>query len=137
MRSVFYIFGATGSSAHLGARQGLAEANAQGEFMGIRYRLVSPDEVSNVGPRPVAIITAVNATRLLQLVEQYPHLAVFNTTVQDPALRENCHDNLFHVGPSTAMLADAERQWQRKKPGSPARARAWHETFRKYAAAPN
>ncbi|MFP6682054.1 MAG: hypothetical protein VCB07_07650 [Gammaproteobacteria bacterium] len=132
--SVLYI-GVTGSSVHLGARQGLAEANAQGEFMGIHYRLVSFDEVSNGGSTPVAIISAVNATRLLQLVEQNQNVPVFNTAVADPALRENCRDNLFHVGPSTAMLADAERQWQQKNPGSPARARTWHQTFRKYAAA--
>jgi ABC transporter substrate binding protein (PQQ-dependent alcohol dehydrogenase system) len=33
------------------------------------------------------------------------------------------------------MKADAERQWQRKEPGSRARAHAWHRSFKKYAAA--
>jgi len=132
--TVLYI-GEIDSSAHLGARQGLSEANAQGEFMGIEYRLVSADGVGEAGPQPVAIIAAVNASRLLQLAEQYRDVPLLNTAAQDTSLRENCTANLFHIGPSTAMLADAERQWQRQASGSSARASAWHRTFRKYASA--
>ena len=31
------------TSAHLGALQGLAEANAQGEFLGVTFHLLPPD----------------------------------------------------------------------------------------------
>jgi hypothetical protein len=121
--------------ANLGARQGLAEANAQGEFLGIRYRLVSGAAGEAVEPAPVAVIAAVNTTRLRHLAKQFSELPVLNTTIKETFLREDCWSNLFHIGPSAAMLEDAERQWQRKAPGSTATARAWHPTFRKYAAA--
>ena len=103
--------------------------------MGVEYRLVTADEVGDNGPLPVAIIAAVDSARILRLAERYQHLPLFNTTAQDTSLRENCTDNLFHIGPSEAMLADAERQWRRQAPDSVARARAWHRTFRKYASA--
>lgn len=119
------------ASAHYGARQGLSEANAQGEFLGVTYRLVSPD---TTGTEPRAVVAAVNPTRLLRLRQQYRELPVLNVTATETALREACERNLFHVVPSRAMLEDAENQWQRKNPGSAARARAWHRTFRKYAA---
>jgi ABC-type branched-subunit amino acid transport system substrate-binding protein len=123
--------GETDAPAYFGARQGLSEANAQGEFLGVSYRIVGAD---TAGANPLAVVAAVNSTRLLRLSEQYRDLAVLNVTAADTELREACEPNLFHVGPSRAMLADAESQWQRKNPGSTARARAWHKTFRKYAA---
>lgn len=132
--SVVYI-GVPNSSAHLGARQGLSEANAQGEFMGIEYRLISVNEIGESGSVPVAVIAAVNSADLLELLSEYRNLPLFNTTENSTTLREECRDNLFHVGPSAAMLADAERQWQRHAPGSSAHASAWHRTFKKYAAA--
>lgn len=123
--------GEANTPAHSGARQGLSEANAQGEFLGVTYRLVSAD---TTGADPRAVVAAVNPTRLMGLREQYRDVPVLNVTAADTELREACEPNLFHVGASRAMLADAESQWQRKHPGSSARARAWHKTFRKYAA---
>ncbi len=123
--------GEPGTPAHYGARQGLSEANAQGEFLGVTYRLVSAD-TADANPR--AVVAAVNPTRLLRLREQRRELPVLNVTAMETTLREACEANLFHVIPSRAMLEDAENQWQRKNPGSAARARAWHRTFRKYAA---
>ena len=132
--TVLYI-GDADSAAHLGARQGLTEANAQGEFMGIQYRLVSQTEIGEMLTVPVAIITDVDASRLVQLADQYQYLPLFNLTAKDLSLREDCIPNLLHVGPSEAMLRDAERQWRQHAPDSSARARAWHRSFRKYAAA--
>lgn len=123
--------GEADTPAHYGARQGLSEANAQGEFLGVTYRLVFAD---TAGTNPRAVVAAVNPTRLLRLGEQHRELPVFNVTATETSLREACEPNLFHVIPSRAMLGDAENQWQRKNPGSSARARAWHRTFRKYAA---
>ncbi len=131
--TVLYV-GAADSSAHLGARQGLSEANAQGEFMGVQYRMVTVAEMDQTKLTPVAIIAATQPTRLSQLVANYPDLALLNTTAKDTALREQCRGNLFHIIPSTAMLTDAERQWVQNASGSTAQARAWHHTFRKYAA---
>jgi len=132
--SVLYI-GAADSSAQHGARQGLWEANVQGEFLGVTYVLASHDGSCADVPAPVAIIAAVDSVRLRGIAERFNDVPVFNTIAGDTQLREDCRDNLFHVGPSDAMIDDAERQWQRKEPGSPARARTWHRTFRKYAAA--
>lgn len=123
--------GEADSPAYHGARQGLSEANAQGEFLGVSYRLVTAD-TSQATPR--AVVAAVNPARLLRLGEQYPDLPVLNVTASENTLREACERNVFHVIPSRAMLEDAENQWQRKNPGTTARARAWHHTFRKYAA---
>ena len=125
--------GAAETPAHRGALQGLAEANVQGEFLGIRYRLVA-DEIDTVTD-PVAIIAAVDPTRLVQIVERHTTLPVLNVTARETSLREDCRNNLFHIAPSTAMIEDAQYQWQQRSPGSPATARAWHQTFRKYAAA--
>lgn len=132
--NIMYL-GEADTSAHLGARQGLAEANAQGEFLNITYRLITADNDAAGQMSPVAIIAAVNPARLGRIADQYPDLPVLNVTASATTLREACVDNLFHIGPSDAMIADAERQWQRKEAGSPAQARAWHWTFRKYAAA--
>ena len=132
-RTVDILFvGGADTPAHYGARQGLSEANAQGEFLGVTYRLVAAD-ATDANPR--AVVAAVNPTRLLRLRAQYRELPVLNVTAADTTLREACEPNLFHVTPSRAMFEDAERQWQRKHPGSTARAQAWHRTFRKYAAA--
>lgn len=131
---IVYIGEADSAAAH-GVRQGFAEAATQGEFLGIKYHLVFADVGETLDGSPVALIVSANPTRLLQIAERHPDVPVFNTTAGDTILREFCRDNLFHIGPSDAMLEDAERQWQRKVPGSAAGARAWHRTFRKYASA--
>ena len=132
--NVLYI-GNTDVPVYFGARQGLLEANAQGEFMGVVYRLTAITEVGSASVIPVAIIAAVDAARLEQVIEVYPHVPILNTILKDTNLRENCDDALFHIPPSTAMLEDAERQWRQHAPKSKARAYTWHRTFRKYAAA--
>jgi len=128
----FLYLGETGTPAYFGAQQGLTEANAQGEFLGVTYRLVATD---SAGAAPRAIIASVDSIALAEIADRYPQLPVLNVGDGDTALREQCRDNWFHIGPSRAMLADAERQWQRKNPDSSARAQAWHRSFRKYAAA--
>ena len=130
----FLYIGEVDSAAHLGARQGLSEANAQGEFLNTQYILsvASPGQAKD--PLPTAIIAAVSAVRLAKIADEYRDVPILNIAASDAFLRENCRDNLFHIGASDTMLADAERQWQRKMPGTPARAQIWHKSFRKYAA---
>lgn len=128
----FLFVGEPGTPAHQGALRGLSEANAQGEFLGVTYRLLGADEATAA---PRAIVAAVNATRLARLSERHADVPILNISAADTALREACRENLFHVGPSRAMLVDAERQWRRQHPQSVAQAQTWHRTFRKYAAA--
>jgi ABC-type branched-subunit amino acid transport system substrate-binding protein len=127
--------GATDSDAWHGAAQGLAEANAQGQFLGVHYELVPLD--TDAGSRAVgnaAVVAALDPAALGALARAQPRTPVFNVSAEDDALRADCHSNILHTIPSTAMRADAVMQWQRKHPQSAAVAQAWHEDFEKYAA---
>lgn len=127
--------GEADTDPHLGARQGITEANAQGKFLGIRYELVTVEDSSQaVAIAPSAIVGAVSPLRLMKLSADASGIPVFNVTAPDDELREECRANLFHTIPSHAMRADALQQWQRKSPQSVAEARAWHHDFKKYAA---
>lgn len=128
--------GPADGDAWRGARQGLAEANTQGRFLGLHYELVTAATAQAAQAQgAVAIVAAVPAPRLLELAQEVPELAVVNVSAEDDALRERCSPNLLHTIPSAAMRADALQQWQRKAPQSQASARAWHADFKKYAAA--
>ncbi|MGE0485804.1 MAG: ABC transporter substrate-binding protein [Gammaproteobacteria bacterium] len=126
--------GPADSDAWRGAAQGIAEANAQGRFLGLHYTLEESagpavaDEVS-------AIVTAVPAERLAPIMAANPARAVINVTAADDELRADCAGNVLHTLPSYAMREDAVQQWRRKHPESAAVAQAWHADFEKYAAA--
>ncbi len=130
---VFYI-GDIDSSSYLGVQQGLSEANAQGEFMGTQYRVVANSEPARGDNGAIAIIAATDPSALTELAHTHRDLAVLDVALKSSELRSQCSDNVFYVAASEAMIDDANRQWQQKMPGSSARAQAWHETFRKYAA---
>ena len=132
---VLGFIGEPNSSAHRGVRQGLNEANAQGEFLGVSYRLLDVARADDLPANVTAVIAAVNGEHLVQIAADFHGIPVLNIAAPETYLREDCVDNLLHVLPSVAMRDDAERQWRRAHPGSQARARAWHKTFRKYAAA--
>ena len=85
--------------------------------------------------RPVSIIADVSPLRLLRLAERSGQISVFNVSAKDNELREACRENLFHTIPSFAMYQHAQQQWTRKTPSSSATARAWHQSFKKYAGA--
>lgn len=121
--------GPVDGSAHQGARQGLDEARLQGEFLGQRYRLDA------AAGEAVAIIAALPADEVATVARQYPKVPILNVTAADDTLRDDCLPNLFHVGPSERMLADARKQWTSLHPKSRAEAQAWHPSFEKYAAA--
>ncbi|MGR8920559.1 MAG: ABC transporter substrate-binding protein [Gammaproteobacteria bacterium] len=124
------------ADAWRGASQGLAEANAQGRFLGLEYELLGADSEADARALDAsAIVADVSAIRLLRLAETVAETPVFNVSAPDDALREACVPNLFHTIPSDAMADDAVQQWQRKRPESAAEAKAWHPAFRKYAAA--
>ena len=120
--------GEQSSSAYQGAREGLAEAEIQGQFLGQHYTLVSETAGAT------AILAALPAAQLQALAASHPGVAVLNLTAQDDPLRTACRANLLHIAASTQMLADARAQWQVGHPGSVAVAQVWHAGFEKYAA---
>lgn len=121
--------GTPDAAAHRGARQGLAEAQMQGEFLGQTYRLDAS------AADAVAIVAALPAADLQALAAAHPDKPVLNVSADDDSLRANCRANLFHVLPSARMRADAVAQWQQSNPGATGvSARAWHASFEKYAA---
>ncbi len=128
--------GPADSDSLRGASQGITEANAQGRFLGLSYKLIAArDPADALAAGASAIVADISALRVLKLAETALELPVINVAAEDDALREACQPNLFHTIPSLAMRDDAALQWQRKQPASAAEARAWHEDFRKYAAA--
>jgi len=116
------------SQAFLGVKQGIDEANIQGQFLGQSYVLITSPKSS------IAIFTTLDAKHIAQLSRTYPNKLIFNLVAEDNDLRFQCFDNVLHIIPSRAMIKDAENQWQKKNPNSAAKAQAWHHTFVKYAA---
>ena len=123
--------GTNGTSAENGLKQGLLEANLQGEFLGITYALVPLAEAA----APKAIVVADDDTVVTEIARRHPGIAVINVLSRSNHLRALCLPNLFHTAPSQQMLSDARAQWHQKNADSSAEPRAWHRKFRKYAAA--
>lgn len=124
------------TDAHRGALQGLAEANAQGKFLGIHYELVPvTTPVAALGLPAVAVVADAPPDALSEFAQAMATTPVLNVTAGADYLRTVCGTNLFHVLPSDAMRADAVQQWKRHAPQSNATAQAWHPSFEKYAAA--
>ncbi len=133
----FAFIGAENSSAHSGVKQGIHEANLQGQFLGQSYSLqeFTGENIDSINPAEViAIISATGADDLQQAGAGFKDHAIFNVTVHDDALREACSPNLLHVIPSGKMLADAKAQWLQKSPGDEISASGWHPDFVKFAA---
>ena len=132
--------GAPEAAGHRGASQGLAEANAQGEFLGQTYTLDTLDAEAATKPftgaAPAALVAALPADALLALARAHADTPVLNVSLADDAVRAVCLPNLFHTLPTASMRSAAETQWRKANPEGPAAtARAWHARFEKYAAA--
>ena len=124
-------------SAYLGVKQGLKEANLQGQFLGQKYNLdviAVSDAFTADYSKYLAVITAIEHDHFLKLSQQLSGVPVFNLTIEDDALRKDCLDNALHIIPSKHMKADALAQWEKKSPESSAVAQAWHPDFTKFAA---
>lgn len=128
--------GSAEDAAYLGARQGLNEANLQGQFLGQTYSLdirapgmLTAEALSGV----VAVLATVNADVLPELAASAAGIPVFNLHATEDSLRSACIANLLHVTPSVAMQGDAVAQWQKVNPGAQVTASAWHGDFMKYA----
>ena len=125
-----------GSETHtgfLGAKQGLIEANLQGQFLGQTYQLDRVDLTGDFSPY-IAIIAALEYAEFLQLSENFPNIPILNVSLSDDNLRTLCLRNALHIVPSDKMLADAVTQWQVNNPQSQVVPQAWHRDFVKFAA---
>ena len=91
----FAFAGDADSDAYLGAKQGLDEGNVQGQFMGLTYKLVPLTD----GSQPRAIVSAVAADVISDVVDSYSSVPIINVTVADDSLRAACSENLFHTTP--------------------------------------
>lgn len=127
--------GPTDGDSWAGAQQGIAEANAQGKFLGLLYQLQPLEQHSSDAAGASVVIAALPALQVLRLAERDSDRAVINVSANDDELRSACVANLFHTPPSAAMLDDAVRQWRLKHPSAIVDAQAWHRDFKKYAAA--
>ncbi len=125
------------SSHRNGAVLGQTEGNIQGRFLGIEYILdeASVDEALRTSSGVSAVIVADGREPLLRVLEHYAplHVPVFNITLPDMDLREQCFDGLYQTTPSAKMLADAKAQWEQVNPGANVTAIAWHPEFVKFA----
>ena len=133
----FAYIGDAGNSAHSGVVRGIYEANLQGRFLGQNYTLqeFSADSMDAIDPdKFIAIIVATNAGDLRRAGARFKDHAIFNVSVHDNVLREECSSNLLHVIPSARMLADARDQWLQKNPDAEITVSGWHPQFVKFAA---
>ena len=107
-----------------GARLAMSDNNTTGRFMNQQFELT--DAPVRADDDPVSILTALAdrgigllltdlpADRLLSLADaaRARQVTLFNIEAPDDALRqEDCRDNVIHVAPSRAMLADALAQY--------------------------
>jgi len=107
-----------------GARLAMNDNDTTGRFMNQAFELsdapVHPDDDpgailnSLAGQGTKLVLTDLPADRLLKLADaaQPDQLVLFNIAAPDDALRqEDCRNNVIHVAPSRAMLADALAQY--------------------------
>lgn len=133
----FAYVGAESDDSLSGVRQGLSEANLQGEFLGQKYLLdvFAAKDIARVDfSAYIAVVASVEYDDFVQLSDTLPNMPVFNVMLTADSLRGLCLANALHVIPSDRMRQDAVDQWQQKNPGDAVRAQAWHEDFVKFAA---
>jgi ABC transporter substrate binding protein (PQQ-dependent alcohol dehydrogenase system) len=105
-----------------GARLGISDDNTTGRFMNQQFEIT--DAPLRADDDPLArlaaltndgialVLTDVPAAQLLALAGVGKGITLFNIGAPDDALRQqDCRDNVIHVVPSRAMLADALGQY--------------------------
>ncbi|SEP02031.1 ABC transporter substrate-binding protein [Aquisalimonas asiatica] len=111
-----------------GARLGIADNNATGQFLGQDFTLVEAivpddgdvhaglDELVDAGAQWIVSGLPYEALRSLMEHPDAQARVVFNAGAPDDSLRgEHCRANLFHTMPSRRMQADALAQFLRYK----------------------
>ena len=122
--------GAAESSEEVGARLGIAEANLQGRYFGLRYAL---ERVDAVGPEDALVISALAPAGTAELVA--PGRLVVNVVATDDALRAGCSPGLLHTVPGDAARAAALARWRAEDPdGAAPTVETWHASLVRFAA---
>lgn len=107
-----------------GAQLAISDNNTTGRFIGQQFALI--DAAVREGDDPVATLGTVVAQGIALLLTDVPvqqllavagaagpkGVTLFNVAAPDDALRQDsCRNNVIHVAPSRAMLADALAQY--------------------------
>ena len=130
-----YFYGDMSSNEWYGAIQGLQEANAQGKFLQLNYKLIHKTKLDDVkADKPYAVISSLSPAKLRQALLANPQIPFLNiSSIAEPFSRL-CTPNLFYIRPHPSSLVAAEAAW--KAEGRiEAKAVLWHHSFKKYAAA--
>lgn len=137
MKVNFAYVGDINHPALLGVKQGIEEANLQGQFLNQEYNLdilsdvdISRQDFSSY----IAVLAATDIEVFRKLASTQTNTPVFNLINREDELRTACIANALHTIPSNRMAKDALAQWHQKKPESQAKAQAWHHDFVKFAA---
>ncbi len=132
-----HYIGPTEGSTWLGIKQGIDEANLQGEFLGQTYTL-KPIEISELAEldSPSAILLSTDSSTVLKVakLDSLSTVPVINVDSDDDQLRTACLPNLLNITASHQMKQDALSQWLSKHPDSKAQPQVWHHSFKKFAA---
>ena len=133
----FAYVGDSNTSAYLGAKQGLDEANLQGRFLNQNYTLDiinSEHALTTDYSDYIAVIAAVDRGTFQRLSDHLPGKPVFNVWLDDDVLRTQCTPNTLHIFPSRQMKQDAIAQWHKLHPDAAVVAQTWHPDYVKFAA---
>jgi hypothetical protein len=137
MKVNFAYVGDSNHPALLGVKQGIEEANLQGQFLNQEYNLdiLSSEDITNQDfSNYIAVMTATDIESFKKLTSTLAKTPIFNLNNREDELRTACIANALHTIPSNRMAKDALAQWHQKKPESQAKAQAWHHDFVKFAA---
>ena len=130
-----YFYGDMSSNEWHGAIQGLLEANVQGKFLQLNYKLIHKTDLDDVkADKPYAVISSLSPVELRQALLANPQIPFLNVGSISEHFSSLCAPNLFHIRPHPSALDAAEAAWK-PKDGSGIKAVLWHRSFKKYAAA--
>jgi hypothetical protein len=133
--TVAYV-GDVNDDAYMGAKQGIMEANLQGQFMGVEYSLIALGEKPSANSdleAYTALLLNVEQQGMDALIKSAQSIPVFSLLPATNARRNNCPDNVLYVVPDT-QVRQAAAKWGQEKFQRPLVATAWHADFTKYAA---
>jgi hypothetical protein len=137
LQVTLHYVGPTSGSVWMGVEQGVDEANLQGEFLGQVYT-IKPVTLAELEKQNTitAVLVAGDADTVMSVAKlpKLADVAVLNLTSDADSLRRACQYNLLSIAPSQQMKQDALAQWNKKHADTPVTPRAWHESFRKFAA---
>ncbi len=130
-----YFYGDMPSDEWHGAIQGLLEANTQGKFLQLNYKLIHKTNLDNVkADKPYAVISSLSPAKLRQALLANPQIPFLNVSSMPEHFSSLCAPNLFYIRPHPSSLVAAEADWKAKG-RIEAKVVLWHHSFKKYAAA--